>query len=78
LVIDTAAGIGESGVSFVRAAQEVLLVVFFDPTSITDSYSLIKLLNRDYGMNRLRVLANMAQSPQEVSNLFGKLTKVTD
>jgi MinD-like ATPase involved in chromosome partitioning or flagellar assembly len=36
-----------------------------EPTSITDAYALIKLLNRDYGMNRFRVLANMAQSPQE-------------
>jgi flagellar biosynthesis protein FlhG len=71
LVIDTAA-------SFVRAAQEVLLVVCDEPTSITDAYALIKLLNRDYGMNRFRVLANMAQSPQEGRNLFAKLTKVTD
>lgn len=78
LVIDTAAGIGESVVSFVRAAQEVLLVVCDEPTSITDAYALIKLLNRDYGMNRFRVLANMAQSPQEGRNLFAKLTKVTD
>ena len=43
-------------------------------TSITDAYALIKLLNRDYGMNRFRVLANMAQSPQEGRNLFAKLT----
>ncbi|AIR90090.1 cobyrinic acid a,c-diamide synthase [Pseudomonas cremoricolorata] len=78
LVIDTAAGIGDSVVSFVRAAQEVLLVVCDEPTSITDAYALIKLLNRDYGMNRFRVLANMAQSPQEGRNLFAKLTKVTD
>ena len=78
LVIDTAAGIGDSVVSFVRAAQEVLLVVCNEPTSITDAYALIKLLNRDHGMNRFRVLANMAQSPQEGRNLFAKLTKVTD
>ena len=48
--------------SFVRAAQEVLLVVCDEPTSITDAYALIKLLNRDYGMNRFRVLANMARA----------------
>jgi flagellar biosynthesis protein FlhG len=78
LVIDTAAGIGASVVSLVRAAHEVLLVVCDEPTSITDAYALIKLLNRDYGMNRFRVLANMAQSPQEGRNLFAKLTKVTD
>ena len=78
LVIDTAAGIGDSVVSFVRAAQEVLLVVSDEPTSITDAYALIKLLSRDYGMNRFQVLANMTQSPQEGRALFAKLTKVTD
>ncbi|WP_263139329.1 flagellar synthesis regulator FleN [Pseudomonas sp. RIT-PI-AD] len=78
LVIDTAAGIGDAVVSFVRAAQEVMVVVCDEPTSITDAYALIKLLNRDYGMNRFRVLANMAHSPQEGRNLFAKLTKVTD
>lgn len=78
LVIDTAAGIGDAVVSFVRAAQEVVVVVCDEPTSITDAYALIKLLNRDYGMNRFRVLANMAHSPQEGRNLFAKLTKVTD
>jgi len=62
LIIDTAAGIGDGVVSFVRAAQEVLVVVCDEPTSITDAYALIKLLNRDHGMNRFRVLANMATS----------------
>jgi flagellar biosynthesis protein FlhG len=78
LVIDTAAGIGESVVSFVRAAQEVLLVVCDEPTSINDAYALIKLLNRDYGLSRFRVLANLEQSPQEGRNLFAKLNKITD
>lgn len=78
LVIDTAAGIGASVVSLVRAAHEVLLVVCDEPTSITDAYALIKLLNRDYGMDRFRVLVNMEQSPKEGQVLFAKLAKVTD
>ncbi len=78
LVIDTAAGISESVVSFVRAAQEVLVVVCDEPTSITDAYALIKLLNRDYGMNRFRVLANMVRTEQEGRHMFTKLTTVTD
>ena len=69
LVIDTAAGIGDSVVSFVRAAQEVLLVVCDEPTSITDAYALIKLLNRDYGMNRFRVLATWRRARRK-ANLF--------
>jgi flagellar biosynthesis protein FlhG len=78
LVIDTAAGIGASVVSLVRAAHEVLLVVCDEPASIIDAYALIKLLNRDYGMDRFRVLVNQTQSPQEGRTLFAKLTKITD
>ena len=78
LIIDTAAGIGAGVISFVRAAQEVLLVVTDEPTSITDAYALVKLLNRDYGLSRFRVLANMTHTPEEGRNLYAKLTKVTE
>lgn len=78
LIIDTAAGISEQVVSFIRAAQEVLVVVCDEPTSITDAYALIKLLNKEHGILRFRVLANQVRSEQEGRHLFGKLTKVTD
>jgi flagellar biosynthesis protein FlhG len=78
LVIDTAAGISDTVVSFVRAANEVILVVCDEPSSITDSYALIKLLNREYGMQRFRVVANMTRTPQEGINLFNKLNTVCD
>lgn len=78
LVIDTAAGIGDGVVSFVKASQEILVVVTDEPTSITDAYALIKLLNRDHGCFRFRILANMVKTSQDGHNLFAKLTKVTD
>ncbi len=78
LIIDTAAGIADSVVSFTRAAQEVIIVVCDEPTSITDAYALMKVLNRDYGIQRFRVLSNMAHSMQEGRELFNKMVKVTD
>ncbi|MCH8496899.1 MAG: MinD/ParA family protein [Marinobacter sp.] len=78
LIVDTAAGISESVVSFLRAAQELLLVVCDEPTSITDAYALIKLMNRDYGVDRFRILANQVRSEQEGRHLFSKLTRVTE
>mgnify|MGYP000085433250 FL=1 len=78
LIVDTAAGISDGVVSFLRAAQEILVVVVDEPTSITDSYALIKLLNRDYGIHRFRVLANMVKTQQEGRHLYSKLVKVTD
>lgn len=78
LMIDTAAGISDIVVSFVRAAQEVLVVVCDEPSSITDAYALIKLLNKEYDINRIRVVANMVRSPKEGHLLFDKLSNVCE
>jgi flagellar biosynthesis protein FlhG len=78
LIIDTAAGISESVVSFVRAAQECIVVVCDEPSSITDAYALMKLLHRDHGMSRFRVLANMVRTPTEGNHLFNKLSQVCE
>lgn len=78
LIVDTAAGISGSVMSFAQAAQDVLMVVTDEPTSITDAYAQIKLLNRDYGLFRFRIVANMVKTAQEGAALFAKLTKVTD
>ncbi len=78
LIVDTAAGISASVVNFARACQEIIVVVCDEPTSLTDAYAYIKLLNRDYGLNKFHIVTNMVQSAQHGQNLFIKLTKVTD
>jgi flagellar biosynthesis protein FlhG len=78
LVIDTAAGISSSVTSFVQAAQEVLVVVCDEPTSITDAYALIKVLNRDHGIFKFNIIANMVTSDEEAQQMFGKLSLVAD
>ncbi|MDN3639875.1 MinD/ParA family protein [Simiduia curdlanivorans] len=78
LVIDTAAGISDTVVSFVRAANEALVVVCDEPSSVTDAYALIKLLHRDAGMQRFRVVANMTRSANEGQLLVKRLQQVCD
>lgn len=78
LIVDTAAGISASVVNFARACQEIIVVVCDEPTSLTDAYAFIKLLNRDYGLPNFHVVANMVQTVQQGQALFQKLTKVTD
>jgi flagellar biosynthesis protein FlhG len=78
LIVDTAAGISQAVINFLRASQEIVVVVCDEPTSITDAYGLIKLLNRDYKMTRFRVLANMVGSEREGRNVYAKLLTVTD
>lgn len=78
LLIDSAAGIADSVISFSRAAQEVIVVVCDEPASITDAYALIKLLSREHGVERFHIIANMTRSVQEGRELFDKIALVCD
>jgi flagellar biosynthesis protein FlhG len=77
LMVDTAAGIADSVRQFCQAAQHVLVVLRDEPASLTDAYALIKVLRRDHGVMRFRVLANMSRSMGEGELLFRKLERVT-
>ncbi|TNY87115.1 MinD/ParA family protein, partial [Vibrio parahaemolyticus] len=78
LLIDTAAGISDMVISFSRAAQDVVVVVCDEPTSITDAYALIKLLSKEHQVQRFKVVVNMVRSYREGRELFAKLTLVTE
>ena len=78
LIIDTAAGLSDSVVSYTRAAREVIVVVCDEPASITDAYAMIKVLNRDYGVERFHVLANQTTSIQQGRELYMKLSRVSE
>ena len=78
LLIDTAAGLSESVVSYVRAAREVIVVVCDEPASITDAYAMIKVMSRDFDVQRFHVLANMAHSIHQGRELYMKLSRVAD
>lgn len=78
LIVDTAAGISDAVLSFSRASHEILVVVCDEPASITDAYAIIKLLHRDYGHQRFRILANMVRSAQEGRELYNKMCRVSD
>lgn len=80
IIIDTGAGISDSVIEFLVASGEVLLVTTPEPTSITDSYSLLKALNRHVRFNKeltqIKVVANKAESFEEGRQLYNKLNAV--
>jgi len=78
LLIDTAAGLSDSVVSYTRAAREVIVVVCDEPASITDAYAMIKVMHRDYGVERFHVLANQAQGASQGRELYKKLARVSE
>lgn len=78
LIIDTAAGIADSVVSFCRASQEVVVVVTDEPASMTDAYALIKVLSREYKLTNFKLLANMARSEKHGRMLYDKFSQVCE
>ncbi len=80
VIIDTGAGISDSVMEFLTASPELILVTTPEPTSITDSYSLLKALTMNKGFNnnvtKVMMLANRVSSETEGKNLFEKLSAV--
>ncbi len=77
MVVDNAAGISDSVLTFCQAAQDVIVVVCDEPASVTDAYALIKVLSRERGVTRVQVLANQVQHAAEGRQLFEKLERVS-
>lgn len=78
LFIDTAAGIGGNVMYFNLAAQERMVVVTPEPTSLTDAYALIKVLFTQHRENYYRILINEARDAAEAKDVFRKLAAVAD
>ena len=80
IIIDTGAGISDAVLEFLVASGEILLVTTPEPTSITDSYSLLKALNRhprySSETTTVKVIANKVTDETEAEALFSKLEAV--
>lgn len=80
IIIDTGAGISEAVLEFLVASGEILLVTTPEPTSITDSYSLLKALKRhprfSTDNSHIKVIANKVENPEDGVALFTKLNVV--
>jgi flagellar biosynthesis protein FlhG len=77
LIVDTAAGINHSVLQFSQAAQHVVVVITDEPASLTDAYALVKVLSRNHGVNRFRVLANQTRMNGAGQELFRRFELVT-
>jgi flagellar biosynthesis protein FlhG len=80
IIVDTGAGISDAVLEFLVASGEILLVTTPEPTSITDSYSLLKALYRHpryrEGVTKVKMIANRVSREEEGQILFSKLNAV--
>lgn len=80
IIVDTGAGISDAVLEFLVASGEILLVTTPEPTSITDSYSLLKALSRHPRFSpessQVKMLANRVEKEEEGQILYSKLNAV--
>ncbi len=75
-ILDTAAGISREVTTFLRCAKKIVVVLTPDPTSMTDAYALIKVLEQQEPGKDIHVLVNQAQHEEEGLLIFQKMRKV--
>jgi len=78
IIVDTGAGLSENVMSFVMAADEVLLVTTPEPTSVTDAYALIKMVSNRDKTKKIRVIVNRAEDNNEANDILNKLILVSE
>jgi len=78
VLIDTGAGISSNVMYFNAAAQEIIVVVTPENTSIADAYALIKVLSTNFGQKHFHVLLNMVSNEFEAINTFRKIERAAE
>ena len=83
LIIDTGAGISQNVISFIMAADEVIVVTTPEPTAITDAYGIIKAIASQGNDKQIRLIVNRVQSvaeghrvAQRVINIAGQFLNI--
>lgn len=80
VIIDTGAGINPSVMEFLISSPETILVTTPEPTSVTDSYALLKALSMTEGFQgkntTVKMIANRVSDAGEGKNLYEKLSMV--
>ncbi|RPJ07978.1 MAG: MinD/ParA family protein [Spirochaetaceae bacterium] len=73
VIIDTGAGVSNNVISFVAAADDVIIVTTPEPTAITDAYGIIKIIateveNLDLGLKLVVNRVNSVAEGKRVAN----------
>ena len=76
LIVDVAAGLSRSVVTFMQAVQRRFIVVKDEPSSIADAYGTIKVLARECALDEIYLIPNMVESQAAGENLYRRLRDV--
>ncbi|HTM08485.1 MAG TPA: MinD/ParA family protein [Verrucomicrobiae bacterium] len=75
VLVDTSSGISDTVTYFTTAAQEIIVVVTPDVSSMTDAYALLKVLASEHDEKRFWVLANNVDGEISARRLYDTLSR---
>ncbi len=77
VLIDTAPGLHDYVLHLNSVADECVLVITQDPSSLADAYALLKTLNSKYKMREFKIICNLVEASQGAA-LFSRFSEVVE
>lgn len=75
-IVDSAAGMADSVIAFMKGTQRRFIVMRDEPSSIADAYGMIKVLALEHDLNEIYLIPNMVDSQAAGQMLFRRLDDV--
>jgi len=76
IIIDTGAGVSDNVLSFVLAAEEIIIVTTPEPTAITDAYGIIKTIANKQRDSNIKLIINRVQSHAEADSVANRVINI--
>jgi flagellar biosynthesis protein FlhG len=77
LLIDTGAGLSRSVLSFVSAADELIVITTPEPTAITDAYGIIKVVSKYKVHQEIKLVVNQVRDHREGVSIAERFAEVS-
>lgn len=78
LIVDTAAGIEDNVLEFVRACDRIMIIVVGEPAAFIDAYACIKILHQTSGMQHFDVVVNRVRDPAHGKDVFTRFKGIVE
>jgi flagellar biosynthesis protein FlhG len=77
MLIDCSAGLSRTVLSFISAADEVIVITTPEPTAITDAYGITKVVTKYKIHDRINLVVNQVRDYREANEIAGRFADVS-
>jgi len=78
IIVDTAAGIEDNVLEFVRACNRIMIIVVGEPAAFIDAYACIKVLHQNYGIDNFDVIVNRSRDDAHGNDIFKRFKGIVE